>query len=248
MNHENLFQLANLTTKSVRAFSKNSWDYYLLVSILGLGIVGNFINMLVLFSPKLKGTNYKFLLNKSITSFIYLGLTFISYLFFNQTQTQTQVSGWLKISLNYILNCKEVYRVLIELAITIRIYEKLTNRHRINKLSFVTIILISIVFSLLFYLHQPFGFTIYFDQETQKYYIRKSAWGKSKAYDIVLFIQFLFRLALVLIVLSIYTFLDAINHLKNFENGKNNVIDQTVDIEENRMYQITGNMRSYIKI
>lgn len=197
-----------------------TWDLTFRLVVLGIGIVTNIINIAVFVNPRLKDDSYKYMLTNSVTNFFYLTITFIGVLLYNCTycpSSQTYASVVFSIGLIfYVSSCLAIFRIVVEIALSVRTYLILTNKNY-ERISYRQIIPILFVISMLYYGQQPFIYDIVELRGPSGqvlYGSRTNLFGNSSFAKILVIVQFSVRIFLAVVVLS------TVNSLNVFEFKK----------------------------
>ena len=184
-----------------------SWADYVAMFLSSFGIFTNLINILVFFSSSLKDTTYHYMLVKSFINLIYLIFTFLNAFFIFCSycpQTLTYFSNLYAIVISFYLSGSlAIMRILIEIAISLRIFNILINRMWLSMISYKVVICTIILFSIVFYAEKPFCFNIIQIPEYNIFYLVYSDFGRSKAHQMISIAKEMIRMILTVVVLTI---------------------------------------------
>lgn len=182
------------------------------MSICAFGTFTNIINVLVFVNPKLKELTYKYMLIKSLSNLAYLALSFANQFLNACVLCSWAVTYWANVynlvSGLYMQSCLIVFRVLIEIVISIHIYSMLVNRLWLNKFSYKLICIILLAISLVYYAQKPFACLITLIPNTTVYYVAYSEFGLTRANYIINIAQGVVRVFLTVVVLTILNVLN----------------------------------------
>ena len=203
------------STTTTTTVSYYTWQSLTSLSICTFGIFTNLINVLVFANPRLKDLIYKYMLIKSINNLIFVILSFLNQFLNSCSSCSWSITYWANVyniaSGLYFQSCMALYRVLIEIVISIYIYSILVNRLWLNRVSYKLVCSILFIISLAFYAQKPFVFQILFNPVTSSYYVWFSDFGLTRTSVIINICQGVIRSTLTVIVLTI---LDVLNVIK----------------------------------
>lgn len=221
-----------------------SWETYVLVVVLAFAVVGNLINIVVFASNKLKQLNYYFLFTRSILNFL-LAVSFLTLIFVFCTNCAiSEIAGYYIIAVRfYLIDCFLFYRLFIDLGITARIYGILAKNARVTNVSFKKITIRLLISSFLFYIQEPFGYTVKFDPTLFSYEIYLTVWGQSLQFALWIILQHVIRMILSLIIVPIFLFLMIRKFKYTFATQQNSLVSFSVNVEENTISTVTSNSK-----
>lgn len=215
-----------------------SWPLLIRSIITPCGVLTNFINICIFISPKLKDISYKYMLVNSITNFFYLvfcfmGLFFSSCINVNCHSSQTLFATIYTISIiNYFTSSLAIFRILIEVTLSLHTYCILTQQKWLTKVSYKLILLILFIISLLFYLEQLFAYsivTIMSDDDEQRSVVYTSvdnSFGTSALGKSIAVVQFSVRLFLVVVVLTLLNIMNVVQFVRRFGHRKIGILER----------------------
>jgi hypothetical protein len=210
------------------------------ISICALGTFTNIINVLVFINPKLKDLIYKYMLVKSLSNLAYLALSFANQFLNACVLCSWTVTYWANVyyfvSGLYIQSCLIVFRVLIEIVISIHIYSILINRVWLNKVSYKLICIILLIVSLVYYAQKPFACLITLIPNTTFYYVAYSQFGLTRTNYVINIVQGVVRVFLTVVVLTI---LNAINVNKFRQRVKIQNVNVNVSLNQPSQSSLT---------
>ena len=187
-----------------------------------------------------------------LSSLAYLTLSLVNQFLNSCVLCSWSVTYWSNVfylvSGLYIQSCLIIFRVLIEIFISIHIYSILVNRIWLNKASNKLICFILLIISLVYYAQKPFACLITLIPNTSFYYVAYSTFGLTKANYILNIVQGVVRVFLSVVVL---TGLNLINVVKfrqrvKIQNGNlstNQSSQSSLTIQSNR--NMAHKMRGY---
>lgn len=249
----NLTTLSLLLNGSVLASRKSleygfAWQDYVSMVITSFGIVTNIVNIFVFMSSQLKDLTYKYMLAKSIINCVYLLLSFLNVFFIYCSYcpvTFSYLSNLYAIWISfYIIGCLGIARILIEIALSLRIMFILKNRTWLNGVSHQIIIVGIVVFSLGFFAYKPFGFLIQYIPEFNIYYLVYTNFGQSRTNSLLSIIQQTFRIILGVGVVTIINIINLVRFRKRFKDRRvANSRNQCLPTQENsvNINRLSGN-------
>lgn len=223
MNQTNSSEIISASTSSTSLSPTVLFSSFIRIIGFIFGIISNSLNICVFLNPKLKETNYRYMLADSITNMSYQALLFIGTIFgffINISSNQFYFSAFFQISItNYFTSSLAIMRIAIEITLSVQIYCILRNKNWINRVSYKVMLTILGTLCVVIYLFIPFQYnivqTIAQNGSTQYTPVLNdfgnSSLGKSLAVSVTLF-----RLFLVSIVLSILNILNAIEFRKRY--------------------------------
>lgn len=225
------------------------------LSFCALGIVTNLINVLVFANPKLKDPIYKYMQIKSLSNLAYLTLSFVNQFLNSCVLCSWSVTYWVNVfylvSGLYIQSCLIVFRVLIEIVISIHIYSILVNRIWLNKISIKLICPTLLIISLVYYAQKPFACFITLIPNTSFYYVAYSTFGLTRVNYILNIVQGVVRVFLTVVVLTVLNVINVIKfrqRVKTQNSSTNQSSQSSLTIKSNRNMAQNGNdhrMRGY---
>lgn len=184
------------------------WPDYAALSVCGLGIVTNTINILVFLNRRrFRNANYNFMLAKSVTNLVYLIVSFLVEFFvycINCPITFTYFANIYAIYFAfYLASCLAIFRILIEIALSFRVSFILTRRERLVNISYKPILIVLGLISLLYYANKPFAFRIESIPGTSMFYLNYSRFGETAVFSILVIVQQIVRIFLAVVLLTI---------------------------------------------
>lgn len=214
MNQSNL----NISNSSNSHSGFSWWDYWAL-TVCSLGLITNTINLIVFASRKLKDDSYKLMFCKSLANFAYLLLSFLSEFFVYCIKcpiTFTYFANLYAIAFGfYLASCLAVFRILIEIILSVRVYSTLANHTWFRTISNPMVIFVFVV-SLVFYAEKPAQFVIINTAGTDMYYLWYSDFGASKTFEIISIVQQFVRVFLAVVVLTVINVVNLIQFKRKF--------------------------------
>lgn len=223
----------NNTTDYKNYPSLFTWTSHLRAILCTFGILTNILNMTVFLNTKLKDPSYKYMLAKSISNVVYLTIAF-SVLFFvycsDCSSSRSYMAAFYSIgSYLFLASSLQLFRVSIEVFLSLQIYLTLANRNRSlsnnnNKLSRKSILAMLFILSLLVYSQQYFAYVIVESHDPDDglvvYRVKLSEFGRSTVGKTLAITATSLRLFLAIIVLTILNILNVIEFRKRFANRK----------------------------
>lgn len=214
-----------------------TWPYiWPKVIICVFGILTNTINIFVFANPKLSSASYRCMLINSITNLSYLTINLMAVFFYlcNTCQSSTTYFAALFSILVffYFSSCLAVFRIMIEIVLSLYTYCILTNRAAwIERVALKRLVYVLFVASLIIYGHQPFAYQI--NQRATRftqgdndvkvvYTVKASEFGNSVIGKMCAIFQASIRIFLILVVLTFLNLLNLVSFRKRYENRLNN--------------------------
>lgn len=223
MSFYNLSMIEMNETNSTSSNSSSAiglkWNLAFRLAVLGFGLVTNIINVLAFLSPKLKDTCYKYMLATTLNNLIYLIINVMGILFYyclNCSSSQTYFAAVYSIAASlYLSNCTSVMRILLDVTISLRTYFILINKN-LEWLSYKIVLVILMCISLLYYAQIPFSYspsTVDF----VTYSVHSNTFGSSTLNRWLIIGQYIVRMGLAVVVLSIVNVLNLIQFRKRYQ-------------------------------
>lgn len=240
------------TSIPISSYSSLTWSNYLRMIFASIGVFTNIVSILVFVSPKLKDNTYKYMLASSVVNLIFLTIHFGMVLFStcsNCPSSQTYSSALAAIILAfYTQNCLAVLRALLDITISVRIFNLLRAKKTktrsnsnsdapksyIDRISYSGILIGLTSISFVFYIQQPFAYWIRTTTRSDGSVIfsaKSNNFGNSSFCKWLIVAQFSVRIVLTLIILPIINVL-SINAFRKkfkkpviFNNNQNNAIE-----------------------
>lgn len=227
MNQTNQFQ--NTQFQSFTGFSAVSYLRFL-ISI--VGILTNITNMSILINPRLKDIYYKYLFATSIANLLYHVFCFLAEFFLyciNCEFSQSFFAAAYGIFIwNYFCNCLIIFRVIVQLTLSIYIYCSLTKRSWFCQLLNRLVVTILIMISLLCYAYVPFSFNIVqsdmFQNTSDFFLISSNSFGNSDSGKALRISITLIRLFIQVCVLFVFNVVNAVKFKKWFKNHQIGIV------------------------
>jgi hypothetical protein len=195
------------------------WNLGFRLAVLSFGLVTNTINVLAFLSPKLKDTCYKYMLATTLNNLIYLIINVMGILFYyclNCSSSQTYFAAIYSITASlYLSDCTSVMRILLDVTISLRTYFILINKN-LEWLSYKLVLVILMCISLLYYAQIPFSYspsTVDF----VTYSVQSTSFGSSTLNRWLIIGQYIVRMALAVVVLSIVNVLNLIQFRRRYQ-------------------------------
>ena len=213
------------------SYSGLTWDLWLRVFVAFFGILANLLNIAVLMNRKLKDITYKYMLVNAFANVIYLSLSLSSVFYYYCTicpSSQTYLAGIFSISLTfYVFDSLKLLHVLLEIAISTRIYLILVNNSWFNRISYKLVMFALVLISLVFFLQEPFSYEIVDMGRSlngmEIYEVNANRFGSSVIGLTMVLVQFSVRIFLAVFVLSFVNVLNVVEFRKRYLDGRNNV-------------------------
>lgn len=201
---------------SPSSYGNLTWSLYLRLVFAALGILANLVNIIVFMNSRLQDVAYKYMLATSATNFVFLSIHF-AIVFLNSCihcpSSESYTAAILSILLGfYLQNCMAVLRLFFEIMISLRIYFILLNKS-FERVSYKIILLLLAILSLVYYIQQPFSYTIAYSKKwdnTISYSVKATSFGNSAAAKWLMVSQFSVRIFLTMIVLCLINILSVI--------------------------------------
>lgn len=217
------------------SFTGFTWSAYTRMSLCFVGMIANTINIAVLVNPKLKDISYKLMLAKSTSNLAYLGFALtteiISYCSSCPWSTYYFSSLFFIIGGIFAPVTLTMFRILIEIALSIYTYCILINKPWTRKYTYLWILIGCALFSIAFYLYKCFYFNIKQVPGMNIFYIASTALYLSEANKVLSIVQtLLIRIILAVVVVPIINFWNLILFRKRFQNHilPNNSTNSTI--------------------
>lgn len=199
------------------SYSYLAWDLIIKLVVLAIGILTNMVNISVFLNSKLKDIGYKYMLANSSTNLTYLAISFAGVFTYNCAycpSSQTYTAGIFSIYfIFYVSSCLALFRILVEIAISVRIYLILINRN-FDRLNYKQILLTLFLISMVYYFQQPFIYDIIELNSWRNaqivYSIRVNQLGNSSLFKNSVLVQFSVRIFLAVILLTTINILTVI--------------------------------------
>jgi hypothetical protein len=216
----------NSSDSNSQYFIGLTWSTYMWTIISLFGALTNFINICVFLHPKLTDPSYRYMLSNSITNFFYLIFLFMDAIFvvcLNCLSSQTYFAALYSIAIDgYFTSCLAIYRILIDITLSVRTLRILKNKKWLEKVSHTWIMAFWFFFSLIFYAPQAFAYAIYTWQSSLYgtlllYYADFNDFGNTLVYVVISNVETSIRLFLAVVVLSVINFLNVIEFRKRFQ-------------------------------
>lgn len=222
-NISSLLNSSVLISRTLSAYGF-SWPDYLAMALTSFGILSNLVNIAVFFSSSLKDITYHYMLVKSVVNLAYLLFSLLNEFFIYCAlcpQTFTYFASLYATAISFYLNGSlAIMRILIEIAISTRIFTILINRVWLNRVSYRVIISTIGIFSIVFYLEKPFCFEIVYLAKYNIYYLAYTSFGKSRLYTIMSLAQEMIRMMLTVVVLTIINVLNLVHFRRRFKSRR----------------------------
>lgn len=205
------------------SYSYLAWDLILRLIVLAIGILTNIVNISVFLNSKLKDISYKYMLVNSSTNLAYLAISLAGVFTYNCTycpSSQTYPAGIFSIYfIFYVSSCLAIFRILVEIAISVRTFLILINRN-FNRLNYKQILLTLFIISMAYYFQQPFIYDVIdIWRNGQLFYsIRVNQLGNSSFFKNLVLVQFSVRIFLAVIVLTVINILNVIAFHRKLKN------------------------------
>lgn len=220
-------QTNNNNQSFAHTLSELNWPLYARAIVAPVGVLTNFINIVVFMSPKLRDTCYRYMLTNSITNLIYLTLSFtaIFYVYcLNCKPPQTYSSAIYTIwFIHFFSSSLAIFRIEVEVILSFQTFCILTKRTWLNKIPYKLILIVLFAFALAIYSQQPFAFSIVrsiYEDGTIVYTPIESEFGNSDIGKSIAIIQTTIRLFLAVIVLTVVNVLNVIEFRQRFKNRR----------------------------
>lgn len=201
---------------------------YVKIVISVFGMLTNLVNIIVFLSPKLKDVSYRLMMSKSVANIVYLAVAFELEIVVNCVNcawSGSFISVWDNIAFGiYFLSCLAVFRILIDIAISIYTYCILINKPYNRSLILVLVILF--VVSLLYNLNKVFMLTA-LQLPNQKYILMLTSFGLSYASQVIQIVTTVFRIFLAVVVVSLINLANVIKFSKRFKSRVFSIDDST---------------------
>lgn len=224
------------------SFTGFTWSAYTRMSLCFVGMIANTINISVLVNPKLKDISYKLMLAKSASNLVYLGFALtteiVSYCSSCPWSTYYFSSLFFIIGGIFAPVTLTLFRILVEIALSIYTYCILINKPWTRKYTYLWILIGCALFSIAFYLYKCFYFNINQVPGMNIFYISSTALYISEANKVLSIVQTLIRIVLAVVVVPIINFRNLILFRKRFQNH----------ILPNNSTNSTISKRNYIRI
>lgn len=209
-------------TPIVSVYAGFSWSGYVRISLSLFGFFFNTINIFAFLSSILKDTSYKYMLAKSVASWIYLALTltteFIAYCV-NCDWSLSYLSKFWTIAIGvYFLSCLAFFRILIDITLSLYTYLILVNKTWTKKYIYLVILVGEFVFSILFNLQKPFTYSVIQAPGQSGFANAFTQFGQSDFNKILNIFQSLFKIFLAVILLAIINMANLILFRRRFND------------------------------
>lgn len=184
-----------------------AWQNYIYMVVTSFGMLTNIINVSVFIQIKQKDVRLKYMLWKSLGSFFYLAFSFMSEFFSGCTNcpsTKLYFAVFHSIYfVIYLSSCLALFRILIELVLSLSTFSILIGRNWFAKIAPQIILVIIGIVSLAFYSPRFAAYTILMEPLTNEYYIGVTRFGQSNAFKVISISQSLVRTFFNVIVLGL---------------------------------------------
>lgn len=154
----------NSSSSSFTQFSGLIWQGYAYLVICTLGVFTNAINVTIFVNARLRDSRYRLMMLKSLSNLVYLLLTALTQLFtycVNCSTSQLYFSVLFTIAISlYFLSCLAIFRILLEILISLNTLCTLSNRPWFVSISYKMLASSAFLISLVYYAHKPFGYYI----------------------------------------------------------------------------------------
>lgn len=192
-----------------------SWVYPLTTTVGIFGMVTNLINISVFVHPRLKEDSYKFMLASSTSNFFYVTFFILGYvvLMCDCALNSSFFTALFSIAIiDYFTSCLAIFRIFIEITLTIKTYCILSNNTIFNLVKYQFIMIALVIVSLIYY--SPICFYSYIDQGVNcdglvTYGAVATSFGSSKTADNLVIALQSGRIILANVVLSFFNILTA---------------------------------------
>lgn len=215
-------------------FSGYSWSSYVRSGLCIIGVVLNTINIIVFMSSKLKDPSYKYMLSKSAANWAYLALTFANEIIcycVNCAWSSSFLSSFFTIAVSiFFLSCLAVFRILIDLAISLHTFLILKNKGSSRKYTYLLIILVLFVASIVYNLQKPFTLTIIPIPGRNLFTFVFTPFGLSEFNRILNISQTMIRIFLAVVVLSAINTANLVLYTRRFKNRVNGAAGLTANL------------------
>lgn len=200
-----------------------TWQNYFRFCLCAFGIVLNTASICAFLSLSLKETTYKYMLAKSIIGWFYMVTTLIT-----ETTTgcatcdfaSTYASRFLSVYVGiYVASCLAIYRILVDITISLQIYTILINKEWNKKYTHLVVLAALLVFSILFNFQKLFVINIVqLPGRSDAFIYTFSLFGLSEMNRILNLVQSLFRIVTSVVVLGLINFVNMVLFKRRYRN------------------------------
>ena len=228
-----------------QTFSGYEWSSYVKLSIHIFGVLTNLVNISVFLNAKLRDTSYRLMMCKSIANLIYLSISIESEILnacYNCSFSYDYFTNFNMIVVAIFgLSSLAVFRILIDLALSVYTLCILVNRPWPGKHTYLFVLLCLLVFSLLYNSHKLFMFTVI--QLTYKpgyYFFAYTDFGRSELNQILLVGLTFVRIFISIVCVTAVNLVNVLKFNKRFKSRVFNVKTlQTSNSNNSRIYKIS---------
>lgn len=212
----------NATTTESPPVVLFDWAACLRMSFCLIGVISNLVNLSVFLSPELKDASYKFMMIKTISNIVYLSVAIITEILSycsNCSWNPTYFAQLFFIIGGMVLpGLLTVFRLLIELSVSVYTSCILINRPWPGKYTHIWVILACIALSIAFYTPNDFYYTVIM-YDTDMFTFWPTSFYGTNAAKIITLVQMFTRVILTVLIIPSINFLNLVMFKKRFQNG-----------------------------
>ena len=209
-----------------------NWQSYSRFSEYSIGILFNIINVAVFVNPRLKEVSYKLMLTKTIVNIIYLLMALLTEVISicnNCVWSRTYFSAAINVAfLQNIMPFLAMFRIFINITISVYTYCILINKPWKGKYTHVWIQLVLFVLSVIYYLNKPF---VYYISDSFRSMFGTTDFGKSDANNTISVVQTFGRVFLAVVVVGGINVMSSIKFRARYKNRVFTINDQSMTSE-----------------
>ena len=194
---------------------------YVKMAIHLFGVVTNIISVIVFMNPKLKDTSYRLMMSKSTANAIYLAISFEIELLSNCVNCEWSGSFgviWNQIAFGVVvLSVLAIFRVLLDVAISVYTFCILINKPWPGKYTYIAVLLLIGVLSVLYSLQKAFLLTI-IQLPSGKYMYSYTSYGLSSTSATIQIASSCVRIFIAVVVVGAINILNMVKFSLRFKS------------------------------